>query len=82
MLHLTWRGVVDGAVTSSASTSPGTGSCGCGPYFELRDRATNYRVFDERLLSLYGRLAKAEYDDQQLQAFCRLMTSICRRTCR
>ena len=52
------------------------------PYDESRDRATNYRVFDERLLALYGRLAKAEYDDKQLQVFCRLMTSICRRTYR
>jgi hypothetical protein len=35
-------------------------------------------VFDERLLALYERLARAEYDLAQLQAFCRLLTAICR----
>ncbi|MCU7827268.1 hypothetical protein [Kitasatospora sp. DSM 101779] len=37
---------------------------------------TNYPVFDERLLALYEGLRHAGYDEQQLQAFCRLFTAI------
>jgi hypothetical protein len=78
MLHLHWRGHVDGAATSQALDVSGHRELRLRPYDESRDRATNYPVFDERLLTLYDRLAKTGYDDDQLQAFCRLMTSICR----
>jgi hypothetical protein len=78
MLHLTWRGRLDGAPTSQRLDVSGHRELRLRPYDESRDRVTNYPVFDERLLTLYDRLAKAGHDDNQLQAFCRLMTSICR----
>lgn len=78
MLHLTWRGRIDGTPMSQRLDVSGHRELRLRPYDESRDRATNSPVFDERLLALYDRLARAGYDDHQLQAFCRLMTSICR----
>ena len=48
------------------------------PFDASRDMLTGYPVFDERLLSLYERLARSGYDQGQLQAFRRLLTAICR----
>jgi hypothetical protein len=48
------------------------------PFDATRDTLTNYPVFDERLLALSERLAAAGYQHHQLQAFCRLLTAICR----
>lgn len=35
-------------------------------------------MFDERLLKMYDRFARSGFDEDQLQAFCRLFTSVCR----
>lgn len=48
------------------------------PFDASRDGLTGYRVVDERLLSLYERLHGAGYDEDQVQAFCRLLTAVCR----
>lgn len=48
------------------------------PFDASRDYLTDYPVFDERLLKLYEGLHAAGYDQDQVQAFCRLFTAICR----
>lgn len=78
MLQLTWRGTVDGQPHTQRIDISGHRELRMRPYDETRDRITDYPVFDERLLALYDQLATAGYDEIQLQAFSRLMTSICR----
>lgn len=78
LLRLTWRGKHDGEPKNQALDVAGHRELRVRPYDATRDRATNYPVFDERLLAMYDRFAKAGYDHDQLQAFCRLMTAICR----
>lgn len=78
MTQLTWRGTEDGQHVSRRLDVSGHRQLRVRPYDETRDRATNYAVFDERLLALYDTLTTAGYDDNQLQAFCRLFTAICR----
>jgi hypothetical protein len=48
------------------------------PFDASRDSLTGYRVVDERLLAIYDRLHGAGYDEDQVQAFCRLLTAVCR----
>jgi hypothetical protein len=48
------------------------------PFDASRDHLTGYRVVDERLLTLYERLHGAGYDEDHVQAFCRLLTAVCR----
>jgi hypothetical protein len=78
MLQLTWRGTVDGKPRAECIDVSGHRELRMRPYDETRDRLTGSPVFDERLLKIYDQLATAGYDENQLQAFCRLMTSICR----
>ena len=78
LLRLTWRGVVHGEPQFQTLDVAGHRELRLRPYDESRDRATDWPVFDERLLAMYDRLARNGYDQDQLQAFCRLFTSICR----
>jgi hypothetical protein len=77
-VNLTWRGTRDGEPVSARVDVAGHRELRMRPYDATRDRATDFPVFDERLLELYDSLAAAGYDPDQLQAFCRLFTSICR----
>ena len=76
--RLLWRGTRDGAPAWQAVDVSGHRELRLRPYDATRDKATDYPVFDERLLGLYDSLARAGYDDGQLQAFGRLLTSVCR----
>jgi hypothetical protein len=78
MLHLTWRGKRNGEVVNQRLDVSGHRELRLRPYDATRDRATDNPVFDERLLAIYDRFANAGYDPDELQAFCRLLTSICR----
>lgn len=78
LLRLTWRGNHNGEPKNQSLDVAGHRELRVRPYDATRDRATDYPVFDERLLTMYDRFAKAGYDNDQLQAFCRLMTAICR----
>jgi hypothetical protein len=78
MTQLTWRGTTDGQRISQRIDVSGHRQLRVRPYDDTRDRATDYPVFDERLLALYDSLTTAGYDEHQLQAFCRLFTAICR----
>jgi hypothetical protein len=73
-----WRGNRDGKAVVQALDVTGHRELRLRPYDSTRDRVTGYPVFDERLLELYDALTRAGYDANQLQAFCRLLTSICR----
>lgn len=48
------------------------------PFDYSRDALTQYRMVDERLLQLYDGLHKAGYNEDHVQAFCRLLTATCR----
>lgn len=78
MIRLTWSGEVDGKPRKQTLDVAGHRELRLRPYDETRDRATDYPVFDERLLAEYDRLTRAGFDDDQLRAFCRLFTGICR----
>lgn len=78
LLRLTWRGNHDGRPRSQSLDITGHRELRLRPFDATRDLLTNYAVFDERLLDLYERLARSRYNHDQLQAFCRLLTAICR----
>lgn len=48
------------------------------PFDASRDAMTQHRVVDERLLQLYEQMHGAGYGEDQVQAFCRLLTATCR----
>ncbi len=78
LFRVTWRGHRDGERVTQTLDLTGHRELRLRPYDATRDRSTDYPIFDERLLGLYDALARAGYDADQLQAFCRLLTSICR----
>jgi hypothetical protein len=78
LMRLTWRGERSGQRMSQHLDVTGHRQLRLRPFDATRDTLTNYPVFDERLLALYERLAAAGYQHHQLQAFCRLLTAICR----
>lgn len=78
LVRLAWRGTADGKPLTQALDVTGHRELRLRPYDSTRDRATDYPVFDERLLAIYDALVRSGYDPDQLQAFCRLLTSICR----
>ncbi|GDY33921.1 hypothetical protein [Gandjariella thermophila] len=78
LVRLTWRGARDGEPVSQVLDITGHRELRLRPFDHSRDRVTDYPVFDERLLSYYEQLTRAGYDADQLQAFCRLLTAICR----
>jgi hypothetical protein len=78
LVRLTWRGTRDGQPRSQSLDVTGHRELRLRPFDATRDMLTDYAVFDERLLDLYERLARSGYAQDQLQAFCRLLTAICR----
>lgn len=78
LVRLAWRGTADGKPVTQALDVTGHRELRLRPYDPTRDRTTDYPVFDERLLAIYDALARSGHDPDQLQAFCRLLTSICR----
>lgn len=77
-LALRWRGTRDGKPASQILDVAGHREIRLRPFDASRDYLTSFPVFDERLLALYEKLHAARYDEQHLQAFCRLFTAICR----
>ncbi|MFG2387062.1 hypothetical protein [Streptomyces avermitilis] len=78
LVHLRWRGIRDGKPVTQRLDVAGHHEIRFRPFHPARDFLTNFPVFDERLLALYERLHHAGYDEDQLQAFCRMFTAICR----
>lgn len=77
-LALHWRGRSEGEPITEALDVAGHSELRFRPFDASRDYLTEFPVFDERLLDLYERLHGAGYDEDQLQAFCRLFTAVCR----
>jgi hypothetical protein len=77
-VNLRWRGTKDGKPFTQSLDAAGHREIRLRPFDASRDFLTSFPVFDERLLALYESLHRAGYDEDQLQAFCRLFTAICR----
>ncbi len=78
LIRANWRGERDGHPFSQKLEVTGHHELKVRPFDSSTDFLTDHPVFDERLLELYTRLNSSNYDVDQVQAFCRLFTSICR----
>jgi hypothetical protein len=78
LVTLRFRGEKDGEVIQQRCDVAGHAELRLRPFDASRDSLTQYRVVDERLLALYEGLHGAGYDEDQIQAFCRLLTATCR----
>ena len=78
LIALRWRGTIDGEHVNEIVDVAGHRELRLRPFDASRDYLTDFPVFDERLLALYEQLHSARYDEDQLQAFCRLFTAVCR----
>lgn len=73
-----WRGKRDGVPIYERLDVAGHNELRLRPFDPTRDFVTDFPVFDERLLSLYDQLSRADYDQEHLAQFSRLLTTICR----
>ncbi len=78
LLKLRFRGQRDRESASEQCDVTGHRELRLRPFDASRDALTQYPVVDERLLRLYEQLHGAGYDEEQVQAFCRLLTAVCR----
>lgn len=78
MVALQFRGDRDGERLHRECDVAGHAELRLRPFDASRDGLTQQRVVDERLLELYEGLHGAGYDEDQIQAFCRLLTATCR----
>lgn len=78
LVSLHWRGTREGEATAEAIDVAGHSQIRLRPFDASRDYLTDFPVFDERLLALYESLHGAGYEHEQIQAFCRLFTAVCR----
>ncbi len=78
LLSLRFRGQDNNAQRQELCDVAGHRELRLRPFDASSDGLTGYSVVDERLLSLYERLQGAGYDEDQVQAFCRLLTAVCR----
>ncbi|HBL26960.1 MAG TPA: hypothetical protein DD490_09015 [Acidobacteria bacterium] len=77
-LSLRMRGQSDGKPRQAACDISGHRELRLRPFDPSRDALTSYPVVDERLLALYEDLHGAGYNEDHVQAFCRLLTAVCR----
>ena len=78
LVSLHWRGEREGLQVSEELEVAGHRQLRVRPFDHSRDFLTDYQVFDERLLSLYEGLHNAGYREEEIRAFCRLLTSLSR----
>lgn len=78
VVRLQWRGTRDGEQVSEPLDVAGHRQLRFRPFDASRDFLTDFPVVDARLLALYEDLHGAGYDEDQIQAFCRLFTALCR----
>lgn len=78
LVSLRWRGTdEDGPVTQRIDVA-GHHELRLRPFDSSRDFLTHDPPFDERLLTLYEQIRSGGYDEDHIQAFCRLFTSVSR----
>lgn len=75
---VSWSGASDGRVRSERLDIAGHREIRLRPFDSTRDALTTFDVVDEQLLELYSSLSATEYPDEEIQAFCRLFTAVCR----
>lgn len=73
-----WSGVVDEQMRVERLDITGHGQIRLRPFDAARDTLTDIDVIDEKLLELYSSLFASGYPDDEIQAFCRLFTAVCR----
>lgn len=78
LLTLRFRGTKEGKPFEQLCDVAGHAELRLRPFDATRDSLTQYRMVDERLLKLYDGLHGAGYEEDQVQAFCRLLTATCR----
>jgi hypothetical protein len=77
-LSLRWRRTDDKALTTQLVDVAGHHELRFRPFDSSRDYLTNDRPLDERLLTLYEQIRSGGYDEDHIQAFCRLFTAVSR----
>jgi hypothetical protein len=78
LLSLRWRGADDKALTTQLIDVAGHHELRFRPFDSSRDYLTSDRPLDERLLTLYEQIRSGGYDEDLIQAFCRLFTAVSR----
>lgn len=78
LLSLRWRGADDKTLTTQLIDVAGHHELRFRPFDSSRDYLTNDRPLDERLLTLYEQIRSGGYDEDHIQAFCRLFTAVSR----
>ena len=78
LVSLRFRGRRDGDRFEKACDVAGHRELRLRPFDSSRDALTQYRMVDERLLQIYDGLHEAGYNEDHIQAFCRLLTATCR----
>jgi hypothetical protein len=78
LLLLRFRGQREGKPRQEICDIAGHRELRLRPFDPSRDALTSYPVVDERLLALYEDLHGAGYNEEHVQAFCRLLTAVCR----
>lgn len=72
-----WSGSVEGKSRTARLDIAGHAQIRLRPFDASRDALTSYDIIDEHLLALYSSLAGG-FPDDEVQAFCRLFTAVCR----
>jgi len=78
VLALRFVGTVDGAPAVQQCDVAGHRQLRIRPFDASVDVLTGWSSVDERLLSRYERLHTANYGEDEIQAYCRLLTAVCR----
>lgn len=73
-----WSGEIEGQARRERIDVAGHSEIRLRPFDAARDALTDIDVVDERLHKLYASLFAADYPDEEIQAFCRLFTAVCR----
>ncbi len=77
-LALRFLGSVNGSPTVQECDVAGHRHLRIRPFDASLDARTGWSSVDERLLTRYERLHTANYGEDEIQAYCRLLTAVCR----
>lgn len=78
VLDLKWHGIVDGQAMVQRANVAAHREIQLRPFDATSDALTKNGPFDERLLEVFDKLRAADTDEQQVQAFARLLGGIAR----
>jgi len=78
VLNMRFLGTVDGEPFAKRCEVAGHPRLRVRPFDASVDVTTGWSSVDERLVARYERLHSAAYGEEEIQAYCRLLTAICR----